>query len=131
MIRIRALENKEKKRIKPFISKIFPNANFTIKNSDEIFVYEIDSSPVAFAHLREYLRGTVLLGFGVLEDFRGQGIGKQLLSFVVNLAEKSHKTIYLKVRKNNHAAVSLYKSFGFRIIKRKGDRLIMKRACFS
>lgn len=131
MTLIRALRREEKERIKPLISKVFPNAEFSIKNSDEIFVYEKNSTIVAFAHLRKYPRGTVLLGFGVVEGFRSQGIGKHLLSFVVNSAEKSHVPLYLKVKKGNRAAVSLYKSFGFKITKSKDDRYVMKRTCFS
>ncbi len=128
---IRALKKEEKESIKTVIAKIFPNAEFSIKNSDKIFVCERNSAIIGFAHLRYYPRGIVMLGFGVLENFRSQGIGKQILSFVVKLAEKSHEPIYLKVKKNNRPAVSLYKSFGFKIIKSKEDRFVMKRACFS
>ncbi|MGB9719126.1 MAG: GNAT family N-acetyltransferase [Candidatus Anstonellales archaeon] len=128
---IRALKKGEKEKIKPLILQVFPDAEFSIKNSDQIFVYEKNSTISAFAHLRKYSYGIVLLGFGVLENFRSQGIGRHLLSFVVNFAEKSHQPLYLKVKKGNRAAVSLYKSFGFKITKSKGDRFVMKRACFS
>ena len=131
MALVRALEGKEKEKIKPLISRIFPNAKFSIKNSDVIFIYEKNSAILGFAHLRKYHPGTVLLGFGVVENFRSQGIGKYLLSFVVSSAEKSHKPIYLKVKKSNRAAVSVYKSFGFKIIKSKSGVYVMKRTCFS
>jgi len=128
---IRSLRKDEKESIKTFIASIFPNAIFSIKDSDEIFVYEKDSRIVAFAHLRRYPRGTVLLGFGVAENFRAQGIGTELLSFVVKHAEERHEPLYLKVKKENRVALSLYKSFGFKILRSKGDRFVMKRACFS
>lgn len=108
MALVRALEGKEKEKIKPLISRIFPNAKFSIKNSDVIFIYEKNSAILGFAHLRKYL-----------------------LSFVVSSAEKSHKPIYLKVKKSNRAAVSVYKSFGFKIIKSKSSVYVMKRTCFS
>ena len=69
------------------------------------------------------VKNSAILGFAHLR--------KYLLSFVVSSAEKSHKPIYLKVKKSNRAAVSVYKSFGFKIIKSKSGVYVMKRTCFS
>ena len=53
--------------------------------------------------------------FCVNEDFRGQGIGKKLLSYLVVIAINNHViNITLEVRKSNDVARNLYKKFGFR-----------------
>lgn len=53
--------------------------------------------------------------FCVNEDFRGQGIGKKLLSYLVVIAINNHViNITLEVRKSNDIARNLYKKFGFR-----------------
>ena len=53
--------------------------------------------------------------FVVLEDYRGNGIGKRLMSYLVWIAINNHVVnITLEVRKSNAVARGLYKSFGFR-----------------
>ncbi len=56
------------------------------------------------------------LGMGVLEEFRGQGVGTQLLEACIAQAEeKGFEQINLSVFGTNIAAISLYRKFGFRI----------------
>lgn len=51
----------------------------------------------------------------VNEDYRGQGIGTKLMSYLVSLAiEKRVVNITLEVRISNEVARHLYKKFGFR-----------------
>ncbi|MDR0865729.1 MAG: GNAT family N-acetyltransferase [Candidatus Symbiothrix sp.] len=50
----------------------------------------------------------------VLKEYRGKGIGRQLMNAVINEAEKcSGSRISLEVRQDNGAAQNLYKSLGF------------------
>ena len=54
------------------------------------------------------------LGMGVLAAYRGQGVGKALISAALQKARAKGLTrIELTVRENNKAAISLYKKFGF------------------
>ena len=54
------------------------------------------------------------LGMGVLAPYRGQGIGKALISAALQKARARGLTrIELTVRENNKAAIELYKKFGF------------------
>lgn len=54
----------------------------------------------------------------IKKEFRGRGFGKALLVELVKdiLANKSIKKIKLTVNKSQRAAVSLYKSIGFKIV---------------
>ena len=54
------------------------------------------------------------LGMGVLTAYRGQGVGKALISAALQKARAKGLTrIELTVRENNKAAIALYKKFGF------------------
>lgn len=52
----------------------------------------------------------------VSEDYQGQGIGKELMRFMLDTAaQKKVEKIFLEVRKSNHTAVRLYESFHFKL----------------
>ena len=53
--------------------------------------------------------------FEVLDDYRGQGVGKKLLSYLIFIGIREHVvSMTLEVRVSNTVARELYKSFGFR-----------------
>lgn len=54
------------------------------------------------------------LGMGILPEFRGQGIGSQLLQKVIEHAKSfGFEKIELKMYISNVSAIGLYKKFGF------------------
>lgn len=54
------------------------------------------------------------LGMGLIPEFRGQGLGSQLLSAVLDHAKKiGLEKVELHVYTSNMAAIALYKRFGF------------------
>lgn len=54
------------------------------------------------------------LGIGVLEPYRGQGVGKALIEAALQKAkEKGLTRIVLTVRETNTTAIALYKKMGF------------------
>ena len=56
------------------------------------------------------------LGIGLLPEFRGRGIGRQLMQRAIDAAWQCGMTrIELTVREHNANAIALYKSFGFEI----------------
>lgn len=55
-----------------------------------------------------------IYGFVIRADYRGQGIGRKILSQVIEqLLEKQAKEIYLEVESTNAAALHLYQAIGF------------------
>lgn len=65
-------------------------------------------------------RGTPLprLGIGLYRDARGQGVAPQLMSALLEAARQhSAKRVALGVHKANVRAVSLYRRFGFEVVK--------------
>jgi len=60
------------------------------------------------------------LGMGVLKDFRGRGIGRQLLEATIAKArERGLEKIELSVYATNLSAIGLYRNFGFQEEGRK------------
>jgi ribosomal protein S18 acetylase RimI-like enzyme len=55
------------------------------------------------------------LGMGVLQSYRGQGLGRRLLVACIQKAKTKGMTrIQLQVRADNDVAITLYESVGFR-----------------
>lgn len=71
----------------------------------------------------EYEDGLLLDEIYLEEEFRGRGIGTNLIKDIF----KFKKNVYLWVYKNNRNALNLYKSLGFIIILKTSDRYQMKR----
>lgn len=68
------------------------------------------------------------LGMGMLLEWRRQGIGRQLLSHVIDAAiELNLDRIVLEVFTSNQAAIALYESSNFKTIKREHERIQMER----
>ena len=67
------------------------------------------------------------LSIAVLPEYRGQGIGTQLLTHLF-ASEYGKTAISLSVSTDN-PAVRLYERFGFEIISKSNESLMMKRNC--
>lgn len=64
-----------------------------------------------------------IMTLGVLAPYRERGIGKQLISHVLNLVESSPHCkdvvdIYLHVQEGNDDALRFYESYGFRLTEK-------------
>ena len=77
--------------------------------ADYTCVYR-DDIPVAFYCLREDNEQTELDDFYVLEPYRNQGIGSEILKCCV---ARTQKPIYLYVFHANRGAIRLYERYGF------------------
>jgi ribosomal protein S18 acetylase RimI-like enzyme len=83
------------------------------------FVVLIDGGVVGWCDVLRNTQRTVYshcgtLGIGLLPQFRGQGIGRQLMQTTIDAAWQCGMTrIELTVREHNASAIALYKSLGF------------------
>lgn len=58
-----------------------------------------------------------IVNVGVLKEYRGKGLGKQLMIYLLNLLiAKGYNDVNLKVSSDNLIALKMYKSLGFEII---------------
>lgn len=79
------------------------------------FFLAADSTPVACCRTRTFDRRVCFYDFLVQEPFRGQGLGKEALCFVLDSLRQHNEAVYLHVSGDNLPAVSLYQKTGFRI----------------
>jgi GNAT superfamily N-acetyltransferase len=75
----------------------------------------------------ETYRVAALGNISTLPEFRGQGIGKTLTSRLCYQLLDTTDHIGLNVRSDNGAAISLYRSLGFRITNDYGEFSLQKR----
>ncbi len=105
----------------------------------------IDDQLVSVANLsgrsRERLKHYATLGISVRQAYWHQGIGKAMMKKLIDFAQKNDflELIELEVRSDNHHAIHLYESFGFKqvgimpkLMKINGsyyDTLVMVKEC--
>ncbi|MBV4412403.1 ribosomal protein S18-alanine N-acetyltransferase [Enterobacteriaceae bacterium YMB-R22] len=75
---------------------------------------DIGSDMVAFAITQVVLDEATLFNIAVDPAFQRRGLGRQLLTYLINVLEqKQILTLWLEVRASNAAAIALYESLGF------------------
>ena len=84
-----------------------------------------DGRLCGYIYIHEYEDGLELDDFYLLKEYRGRGIGTEVLSARISTLGIP---VYLYVFKRNEAAFHLYRKFGFEVIKDLGTRYIMKRS---
>ena len=84
----------------------------------------IDQGPLAYLSVEvnpaTKLNHTATLNMGIVENFRGKGIGKKLVKAAIEKAKSEGiiEIFYLMVRADHNAAINLYESSGFKEIAR-------------
>ena len=81
-----------------------------------IFIGEIDNETIGFVAFDEH----EITWLYVDPKFFGKGYGRRLLDFVLNKALRPTKVTVLN---NNLRAISLYKSYGFKIISKNQGKI--------
>ena len=60
-----------------------------------------------------------IANLGILKKYQGKGYGKELLSYILNLAcENNLSEISIRVKESNEIAYNMYKKFGFKEISK-------------
>jgi len=89
-----------------------------IANNYAQYVAVVQGTIVGWADIipyqKELIQHVGLLGIGVNSEFRGKGIGKELLDSVISHSRQNDlKRLELEVFANNTNAIALYRQFGF------------------
>lgn len=66
------------------------------------------------------------IGIAIYPEYRGKGIGKALLKFLLDATTDIYQTISLAVQTKNKVAIGLYKRLGFKECGKKGTETIMR-----
>ena len=91
--------------------------NNKINNGEFVYwVFEQDNQIVGYLGIQKTFIDIHILGIGVLESHRNNSIAKKLTQELISYFEVSDfNKILLEVRQSNDIAMSLYKSFGFKL----------------
>lgn len=83
------------------------------------YLAEIDKRVVGKVHLQTNTAVSGIYGLGVLPELREKGFGRAILLSAVKKIKESHtNAIMLQVAAENATALNLYKSCGFKEIKK-------------
>jgi len=88
-------------------------------SSAEMFIGRIDNKIVSIGSIRvsdkKRFSHHCEIGISVLKEFWGLGIGKHIMSTIINYArcDSPLEMLYLYVRADNTRAIELYKNLGF------------------
>jgi len=78
------------------------------------WVYEENAMVFGYAVLMLVMDEAHLLNFSIAKPYQGQGLGRELLVHMMQLARKhGAQNMFLEVRPSNNAAIGLYESIGF------------------
>ncbi len=83
------------------------------------FVLEMEGRVVGYSILWLIKEEAFLMTFAVDPSYRNKGLGKYLLSEIINLLSGKATTLQLDVRKSNLPAINLYRSMGFEIVRER------------
>ena len=94
-----------------------------IKNKENILLCYKDNDVIkGYIYLKRVIendkKGYLVDGLYVLEDYRRQGIAKKLVDYALKLIKDS-EFININVMADNKNAINLYKSFGFKEVRKK------------
>lgn len=107
-------------KVDPWSVAQFKEEIAAIGRTRHYLVAEMDQKIVAYAGACVISRGEVgdIHTLAVTPEFRGQGIGRHLLSELINwIADQGAPAVMLEMRTGNVEAEPLYKSFGFEYLR--------------
>jgi ribosomal protein S18 acetylase RimI-like enzyme len=78
------------------------------------YVVSVDGNLAGVICVRHpWLRGPYIELLGVFPDYRGKGLGKQVLAWVETEARRESKNLWVLTSSFNHQALSFYQGLGF------------------
>ena len=110
------------KIFEPYWKNSYSNFIETMKSCNKNYLFKISSNRKlgGYAILGVTNGFTYLQRFGIHKDFQKQGLGGELLQYILLFAKlKNYKKMKLNTQENNEAALSLYTKNSFNVSKRK------------
>ncbi len=114
----------------PYWKNSYSNFVETMKSCTNNHLFKIfsDNELRGYAILGETRGFTYLQRFGIDKSFQNQGMGEELLHYLLSFAKsKNYKKMKLNTQENNEAALRLYTKNSFSVSKRK--LIIMSSSC--
>lgn len=116
----------------PPLSSRVDLVEYSNKLFDKSVSFEAWHRTVLIGMANAYLAGAdngagFITNVSVLVDYRGKGVASKLLTMCLeHLRNHGVSLVRLEVSCQNHPAIKLYSSAGFRTVKRSGENLLME-----
>jgi ribosomal protein S18 acetylase RimI-like enzyme len=82
-----------------------------------LFVCDLEDKPISTCLIwKAYDKFNTIQWFKVLKEYEGQGIGRALLSIVMQELEMCDYPVYLHTQPSSFRAIKLYSDFGFSLL---------------
>ena len=92
----------------------------------ECQVIVVDGRDIGFVHVTESNADLKLAQIHIIDEYRGAGIGTNIVADLVARAERGGQTVSLSAPRNNRA-IRLYERLGFKIVRDNGESIIDMR----
>lgn len=86
----------------------------------ELNIVMLNNQPVGRLYVHHGENADRILEIGLLEEYRGLGIGRKLVSTVIENSAQLGKVVRLQVAWFNQGAYAFYARIGFKVIKNQG-----------
>lgn len=110
---------------------LFKNSAIGLGADDVLLLaFSSASKPIGFVHLHPQPSAILLAGIGVIQKWRGRGVGQALMEAAMRRAQKEWPSLpfQLEVEQANPAALRLYASWGFALTRTGAGTYQLRRA---
>lgn len=106
--------------------RYFQNRRFTVLENHLVTCLLMnENNPAGYGHLDKD-GDTVWLGIAIAEEFKGKGLGKLIMEFLVSNAKSNRLSkLKLTVDDGNIPAIRLYEKFGFKSLGTLKERCLL------
>lgn len=125
---IRRMQSKDLTLVVALEQRSFPypwsekNFRDSLDSGDECWVLQLNEKIIAHGVMTLVCNDATLLNVAVCPEYQGQGLGKTLLRFLLDLViSQGAECCFLEVRPSNENAIGLYQHFGFEVVGRRKD----------
>lgn len=86
------------------------------EKDNSVYIIDVQEESLGKIRVKVEEQEAWIYGFCILPHFRGKGIGRKVLQYVVNKYSTQGNTVHLEVEAENTHALKLYESIGFQIV---------------
>lgn len=87
-----------------------------LEMDNSVYIIDVQEESVGKIRVKVEDNEAWIYGFSILPHFRGQGIGRKVLQYIVKKYATQGHTLHLEVETENEHALGLYNSIGFQIV---------------
>ena len=87
-----------------------------LEMDNSVYIIDVPEGSIGKIRVKVEDNEAWIYGFSILPHFRGKGVGRKVLQYVVKKYASQGNSLHLEVETENAHALNLYKSIGFQIV---------------